>query len=1195
MARAMVEPTGATDDGTVESILDRARVCAAITLSDRSPSAFADAVAAVRAATEVLDDGDPRLPMFLATLAWNLNQQGDVEAALIAWEHALAASPRRSPFAADIARDLGEALDRRLSEKFNAADLSRAIDADQRAVDEARGPSDDTIRALVRLALNLSRRVGLSPSAQDLDRAIDAWRQLIPLVDEGKATFQWNLAAMLLQRQERAGRAEDLDQAIDCLEAAATGSSEPVERANRLAGLADGYRRRFELGSDLSDIDRSIAAATQAAALPVPAAVGDARAEQAGALLRMKARFTCSRADATAAVSWFSELERSASGDRAADWANDLRAALIDRWTIAGELGPEADVDLDAAIDAGRRSLARGPGSTDRAARLMAVAGLLDFRFGSRGSLDDLDETIEVVRAATSETMAGHERASVLAFLGRLLFVRYSIRGMLAMADFAEGKQSIEEAIRLEPDSAQIADRLLTLLLFREEMPKFTFVAEGEEDVILERLQEAIEHAPDDWLRRPEGLERLARALARRASRQDRPADLDLAIELAEEAASIVRDQGGPVVSAAATLADLLSRRHACARVKRDRESAVEMYRLASTAEADTNAVGTAQASSAWASWALRRRAWQEAVEAFAIATAASDRLYRAQLTRESRERSLVGAAAVWTAAGYALAKRDRLADAVEHFERGRARLISDVLELDRADVEALRSEHPGLSARYDNAATSWRHVAIKSAWGPQLPTQIHLHFGADDVQRLLAGEDLAPDPSAEDPPAEPPAAPPPPSPDRSAAHRETAREELEAVISAIRELPGYERFLNSGTAEDVELAAASSPLVYLAPTAVGGLALIVAPGGAMEPVWLPKLTTGALSDEIDRYRAADKAHREAEPPADAEREALSATLDCLTGWLWPTVMGPVVAKLESAGHSDAVLIPGGLLGVLPLSAAWRKPTRTASRRSHALDRVLLTVAPNAVALTACRDAAARWGDRCLLAVQAPAVDGAPELPWSPVEVAAVKATFPEQVTLGGQDATAARVLDEWSDADVAHLSCHGAASLWSPLESTLAMADGPLTLRSILARRTTTRLAVLSACETALTGAALPDEMVGFPTGLIQAGAGGVIASLWSVPDRSTAILMFRLYEQWRVNGREPAVALRDAQQWLRDTTNRDKLDYFQARLPGSAHPMAAAAEAIWRELALAPALDLDARDHQLPYYWAAFQYVGA
>lgn len=99
-------------------------------------------------------------------------------------------------------------------------------------------------------------------------------------------------------------------------------------------------------------------------------------------------------------------------------------------------------------------------------------------------------------------------------------------------------------------------------------------------------------------------------------------------------------------------------------------------------------------------------------------------------------------------------------------------------------------------------------------------------------------------------------------------------------------------------------------------------------------------------------------------------------------------------------------------------------------------------------------------------------------------------------------------------------------------------MAGGEvLTVADVMRRRGgPTRLAVLSACESAMSGAELPDEVMGFPTGFAEAGVGGVIGTQWAVPSLVAAAVMKRFYRLWRVDGLEPAEALRQAQRRVRD-----------------------------------------------------------
>ncbi len=118
-------------------------------------------------------------------------------------------------------------------------------------------------------------------------------------------------------------------------------------------------------------------------------------------------------------------------------------------------------------------------------------------------------------------------------------------------------------------------------------------------------------------------------------------------------------------------------------------------------------------------------------------------------------------------------------------------------------------------------------------------------------------------------------------------------------------------------------------------------------------------------------------------------------------------------------------------------------------------------------------------------------------------------------------------------------------------------MSDGLLTLRDLLDLRLSNqggiRLAILSACETGLSRIELADEVIGLPTGLLQAGVAGVVASLWSVSDLSTILLLVRFYDFWREDGTYPSKALPQAQVWVRDTTNRQKYDYLKSKLSSS------------------------------------------
>ena len=415
-----------------------------------------------------------------------------------------------------------------------------------------------------------------------------------------------------------------------------------------------------------------------------------------------------------------------------------------------------------------------------------------------------------------------------------------------------------------------------------------------------------------------------------------------------------------------------------------------------------------------------------------------------------------------------------------------------------------------------------------------------------------------------------------------------TARRELDAVIAEIRQVHGYEHFLAPPTFDDVSQAAHSGPLVYLAAAEFGGLALVVR-GADVVHVPLNELTADALLGRVTTHLQVYADYR-AEP--EQHRHDWYESLDQITAWLWTAAIGPVLDHLEP--DSDAVFIPGGLLGLLPLHAAWTPDTTRPTGRRYALDVLPFSYAPNARSLQASRAIAAAVPPIRLLAIAEPRPVRASPLPAAKYEAMSVNGWFDTAKILSGGEATRRAFLREAAKADVLHLACHGYADLADPLDSGLLVAGGVVRLRDLLADvHLQVRLAVLSACETALPGTELPDEVVALPTGLLQAGAAGVVASQWSVPDRATAMLMTDFYRRW-AKGTEPgARALRGAQQWLRDTPNGDKVQGWRTAVADEESwlPPDVANEFAGALIASEP----DGREHQDIHVWGAFAYLGA
>ena len=141
-------------------------------------------------------------------------------------------------------------------------------------------------------------------------------------------------------------------------------------------------------------------------------------------------------------------------------------------------------------------------------------------------------------------------------------------------------------------------------------------------------------------------------------------------------------------------------------------------------------------------------------------------------------------------------------------------------------------------------------------------------------------------------------------------------------------------------------------------------------------------------------------------------------------------------------------------------------------------------------------------------------------------------------------------------DYDYLHLATHGSLNRNAPALSALELEpdgsnDGRLELYEIAGMKLHARLVTLSACETALgkgyfTETPAGNEFVGLNRAFLSAGGENVLASLWTVNDESTRLLMVRFYGHLRKSG--PAEALALAQRELRQSDPRFQAPYYWA-----------------------------------------------
>lgn len=163
------------------------------------------------------------------------------------------------------------------------------------------------------------------------------------------------------------------------------------------------------------------------------------------------------------------------------------------------------------------------------------------------------------------------------------------------------------------------------------------------------------------------------------------------------------------------------------------------------------------------------------------------------------------------------------------------------------------------------------------------------------------------------------------------------------------------------------------------------------------------------------------------------------------------------------------------------------------------------------------------------------------------------------------KEITRKHLMEKLPHARYAHLALHAEYCAGDPRSSRLILADingankqarniylgevldGTVNLRGM-------RLLTLSACETSIVDMQrVPNEVLGLAAGFLQAGASAVIASLWTVDDAATFLLMTQ-FAQFYLNPRHslsPAAALAAAQHWLRAEATNLVLSTYDPALP--------------------------------------------
>jgi CHAT domain-containing protein len=496
---------------------------------------------------------------------------------------------------------------------------------------------------------------------------------------------------------------------------------------------------------------------------------------------------------------------------------------------------------------------------------------------------------------------------------------------------------------------------------------------------------------------------------------------------------------------------------------------------------------------------------WELAAEAYEQAAQAAAAAISGRATRNARFTEIEQSGNVFRWAAYALIQAGRPERATEMIELGRARELSLWLHRDAAELRPLLDADPVLAGHY---AELRQQVDSAQARGDD-----------DQLARLS--------------------------------------EEISRTLNEIRRLPGLDGFLRPPSVAELAAALRADEIIAYPVTSPHGAAWVLLHAGtraSLKTVALPSSTSATVFQALVRLgpnaESADGfliQQAAAGPELDKEIERAASILG-------PDLMEPLAGALHESGATSVCIVPIGLLGRVPLHAlSWD----TFDGDRCLLDDFAVSYAPSAYVRRACESRAAdRNTFNRLLTVGNPLPQSCP-LPGAEREARLVAEILPADdcVVLIGEAATKEAVMQAMPSASHVHLSCHGEASGDTrAFDSALYFAhDRTVSASEILdLPLTRTRLVVASACQTGvLPGHEANDEALALSTVFLGAGAAGVLASLWSVDDYATSLLMTRFYEVLADMPDDPAQASRRAALWLRDLSPDAEARY------ANRHPM--------------------------------------
>ena len=1005
---------------------------------------------------------------------------------------------------------------------------------------------------LTRLAIDLRGSCNRFGATRDLERSIVLHREALGLCPQGHParSFSLNsLAAGLSTRYQQLGTIEDLDEAIvlgrEALDLRPQGHR---DRPVSLNNLAIDLSTRYQQLSVIQDLNEAIVLGREALDLR-PQGHRDRSVSLNNLAIDLSTRYqqlSVIQDLNEAIVLGRKTLDLLPRGhpDRSRS-VNNLAANLSTRYSLLGRME-----DLNEAIPLGRELLDLRP--QEHPARLVALNGLaavLSARYKQLGGMDDLNEVIPLGREILDLCSQKHPARMVsLNGLAAVLSARYKQLGGMEHLDEAivVGREALEFCPQTRPERSMLLNSLALVLSTRYK--QLGVIEDLDEAVVLDR--EALDLCPRGHPDRSMSLNNLAAILSTRYKQLGETEDLDMTIVLCREGLAL-RSQGHPYRSMSLNnLAAVLSTRYKRLGGVEDLNEAIALAREALDLLPQghpARLVSLDTLALVLSTQYKQLGAMNHLDEAIVLGREALDLCPHGHFLRSHSLNNLA----------------HHLCDRFTH--SGRSKDKEEVFSLytqlahvpqmvSFTDFSAARAwvrmtrhfQHSSTPLAYE---TSLRFLTQHLATLPPLPQHLaifknltsslavdafsaclHERAPALAVELLEQGRGVfwtqlarLRSPFDDLVIAEPKLADDytrvallilnaldSPSPDQ---HQRLCHlnVEMQRVVTNVRELPGFSRFLLPSLFPDLQRAASGGPVIIVNASKYSCDALIVLLD--RDPVHIPlQITQGDVRDLSRECHDLTKR---------ARGRDVTEEFTAFLRKLWDQIVSPIVDFLQRTlpPQSRIWWCPTAEFSALPLHAAGPYM----EGRQNLADIYIPSYTPTLTALIRARrrdlSSSATRRKRFIAIGQANAV-GANQLPSTGAELDIVGqrvvglAAF---TRIEGEECCISRVVEELGENDWVHLACPGLPNSQKPFESAFALCDGHFTIHRIIGYDLkNAEFAYLSSSDTTVGD---EDEAIHLASAMQFAGFRSVIGTMWDVGD-SEATKIAPIIYQYLVDG---------------------------------------------------------------------------